>query len=141
MGTVEIFEHTADVGLRIRGDDLDDLFRTAAEGLFDYIVTNRSEVGVGVRETFQFRADSTAELFVFWLNELIFRCETRHTLYGEFQVRVASDGRSLEAQIGGEPIDRTRHVLDHEVKAVTRHGLEVHQEEQGGWVAEVVLDI
>ena len=32
MGTIEVFDHTADVGLRIRGDDLADLFRTAAGG-------------------------------------------------------------------------------------------------------------
>ena len=44
MGTVETFEHTADVGLRVTGSDLDDLFRTAAEGLFDYIVVNRDAV-------------------------------------------------------------------------------------------------
>jgi SHS2 domain-containing protein len=141
MGTVETFEHTADVGLRVRGADLDDLFRTAAEGLLDYIVANRSAVGVGVRESFEFAADSTAELLVFWLNELIFRCETRHTLYSSFRVRVSADGRSLHAEIGGEPIDRARHVLDHEVKAVTRHGLDLHRDETGGWVAEVILDI
>ena len=46
MGTIEVFDHTADVGLRIRGDDLDDLFRTAAEGLFDYVVANREAVRV-----------------------------------------------------------------------------------------------
>jgi SHS2 domain-containing protein len=44
VGTVATFDHTADVGLRITGNDLDDLFRTAAEGVFDYIVVNRGEV-------------------------------------------------------------------------------------------------
>ena len=76
-----------------------------------------------------------------WLNELIFLCETRHTLYTEFEVRVADDGLSLRAEVGGEPIDRDRHVLDHEVKAVTHHALDLHQDDGGGWVAEVILDI
>ena len=44
MGTIEVFDHTADVGLRVRATDLDDLFRTAAEGLFDYVVANRDAV-------------------------------------------------------------------------------------------------
>ena len=38
------------------------------------------------------------------------------------------------------PIDLVRHVLDHEVKAATRHGLLVEPSE-GGWLAEIILDI
>ena len=51
MGTVETFEHTADVGLRVTGADLDDLFRTAAGGVFDYIVVNRDAVRVDARQS------------------------------------------------------------------------------------------
>src|SRR5690242_9494482 len=77
VGTIETFDHTADVGLRIRAAGLDDLFRTAAEGLFDYIVTNRSEVRAGEVETVAVAAEAPADLLVAWLNELIFRSETR----------------------------------------------------------------
>ena len=85
-------------------------------------------------------AESSTELLAVWLNELIFRCETRHRLYTRFDVRVVDDGLSLEAEIAGEPIDRDRHVLDHEVKAVTRHGLSLERDGQE-WVAELILDI
>ena len=47
MGHMETFDHTADLGLRIRATDLGDLFQTAAEGLFDVIVANRDAVGAG----------------------------------------------------------------------------------------------
>ena len=141
MGTVDTFDHTADVGLRVTGVDLDDLLRTAAEGMFDYIVANRDAVRVTTREVVDLRGEAPVDLLVLWLNELIFRCETKHTLYTEFAVRVRDDGRSLHAEIGGEPIDRERHELDHEVKAVTLHGLDVHREDGGGWVAELILDI
>ena len=79
-------------------------------------------------------------LLLRWLDELIFRSETRHRLYARFDVRVAGDGTSLAAEIVGEPIDRGRHALDHEVKAVTRHGLVVRREGEG-WLAEMILDI
>ncbi len=141
MGTVETFEHTADVGLRITGVDLDDLFRTAAGGVFDYVVANRDAVRVTTRAAIELTADEPVNLLVAWLNELIFLCETRHTLYTEFDVRVAGDALSLRAEVGGEPIDRRRHVLDHEVKAVTHHALELRGDGAGGWVAEVILDI
>ena len=140
LGTVETFDHTADVGLRVTGADLDDLFRTAAGGLFDYIVANRDAVRTDHRESVELRGDDPADLLAAWLSELIFLCETRHTLYNAFDVRVAADGQSLHAEIAGEPIDPVRHELDHEVKAVTRHGLDLRPQ-PGGWVAEVILDI
>jgi len=91
MGTIETFDHTADVGLRIRGDDLDDLFRTAAEGVIDYIVVNRDAVRVEALESISLDAESTLDLLVAWLNELIFRTETQHRLYSKFDIRVAAD--------------------------------------------------
>lgn len=140
MGTIETFEHTADVGLRIRAEDLDDLFRTAAEALFDYVVANREAVRVAETESIALQADETAELLVTWLNDLIFRSETRHRLYNRFDVHLDDDGRGLQAEVGGEAIDGNRHVLDHEVKAVTHHGLTLRREGRG-WMAELILDI
>jgi SHS2 domain-containing protein len=140
MGTIEVFDHTADVGLRIIANDLDDLFRTAAGGLFDYVVANREAVQVDRTEVVSLASDSTANLLVEWLNELIFRSETEHVLFNRFEVEISVDGLSLEASIGGEAIDRDRHVLDHEVKAVTHHGISLERDGQG-WVAEVILDI
>ncbi|WP_435007326.1 archease [Tundrisphaera lichenicola] len=137
---IEVFDHTADVGLRVRGDSLDDLFRTAAEGLFDYVVANRIEVQVRQVEVLTLASDSTTDLLADWLAELIFRSETQHVLFTRFDVRVAADGLSLTAEVGGEAIDRDRHTLDHEVKAVTRHGLSLEFVD-GAWVAEMILDI
>jgi SHS2 domain-containing protein len=139
MGHAETFEHTADLGLRVVAHDLADLFQTAAAGLFDVIVANRDAVQVVVTERVALEAESPEDLLLAWLNELIFRCETQHRLYTRFHVAM-DDSRHLEATIGGEPIDRDRHLLDHEVKAATRHGLSVRSHE-GNWIAEVILDI
>jgi SHS2 domain-containing protein len=140
VGTIETFDHTADVGLRIRAESLDDLFCTAAEGLFDYVVANREDVRPDEIEKVSLRDDTAADLLATWLSELIFRSETLHRLYASFEVHVDDDGRRLDATIRGERIDRDRHVLDHEVKAVTRHGLRFEREGEG-WVAELILDI
>ncbi len=140
MGHAETFEHTADLGLRVVGEDLSDLFQTAAIGLFDVIIANREAVRAQETEQVELTADCPEDLLLQWLNELIFRCETRHRLYGGFAVAIDDSGRRLEATISGEPIDRTRHLLDHEVKAATRHGLFVEHRDNG-WVAELILDI
>jgi SHS2 domain-containing protein len=104
------------------------------------IVANRGDVQVVATESVSLSAESTEELLFKWLNELIFLSETEHRLYTRFDVALDATGCRLDGTIGGEPIDCGRHVLDHEVKAATRHGLSLRLE-QGGWIAEVILDI
>ncbi len=140
MGHSETFEHTADLGLRVTGTDLADLFQAAAEGLFDAIVANRDEVRDQESESVSLAAETLSDLLLAWLNELIFRSETRHRLYRRFDVNVGESPPRLEATIAGEPIDRDRHVLDHEVKAATHHGVRL-EPGPSGWIAEVIVDI
>jgi SHS2 domain-containing protein len=142
MGHAETFEHTADLGLRVFGNDLADLFEAAAVGLFDIIVVNRDQVRPIDTETITLTAETVADLFLAWLNELIFRSETGHRLFVRFRAQVDETGAEIQlhAEMAGEVIDRDRHILDHEVKAATHHGLIVGPVE-GGWQAEVILDI
>ena len=140
MGTSETFDHTADVGLRVWGNSLDDVFQTAAEGLFDLIVANRKDIRLDEVEKVSMHAESVGELLAAWLGELIFRSEIQHVVFGAFEVRVDEEMVRLDATLRGERIDPERHVLDHEVKAVTRHGLALEREGDG-WKAELILDI
>lgn len=140
MGRFETYEHTADLGLRVFAMDLGDLFQSAAAGLFAIIVDNFDQVHAAERESVILESVSIEQLLVDWLNELIFGTETCHRLYSEFKVMIDPSGSRLEATIGGEPIDRDRHLLDHEVKAATHHDLSVRRD-GNGWVAELILDI
>lgn len=136
--TYETFEHTADLGLRVRAGDLDSLFAEAARGLFSIIVANLDAVRAVESVHFKVTGDAPDLLLFDWLSELIYTFETRRLLLAEFEVRVGNDG--LTATARGEPIDRDRHDLDHEVKAITYHGLKLEREGEG-WVAEVIVDI
>ena len=140
MASVEMFDHTADVGLRVSAESLNALFQIAAEALFDYIVVNRCDVAEDLVEVVNLDAESPADLLAKWLNELIFRSETMHRLYTRFDVTVDNECLTLSAEIRGEAMDLDRHILDHEVKAVTQHGLALMRTETG-WIAELILDI
>lgn len=136
--TYETFEHTADLGLRVRAADLDTLFAEAARGLFSIIVANLDQVRPVESVDFKIVGDAPELLLFDWLSELIYTFETRRLLLSQFDVRVGQGG--LTATARGEPIDRGRHDLDHEVKAITYHGLKLEREDQG-WLAEVIVDI
>ena len=134
----ETFEHTADLGLRIRAPDLDTLFTEAAEALFGALVENLDAVQPQQLIEVQLTNDERDYLLFDWLNELLFRFDTEHVAFGRFEVQI-QDGR-LHGKAWGEPVDRSRHLLSHEVKAITYHGLRVEQTADG-WLAEVIIDI
>jgi len=134
----EAFEHTADLGLRIRAPDLGTLFAEAAQALFSTIVEDLGTVEARQRLEVKLTGDDRAFLLFDWLNELLFRFDTEHLLFSRFDVEV-HDG-DLTGTAWGEPFDPARHALDHEVKAITYHGLRVEQTAEG-WLAEVIVDI
>jgi SHS2 domain-containing protein len=135
---VEVFEHTADIGLRVRAESLDALFAEAARGLFGLIVENLDDVRPLRKETVPIDGSDREYLLFDWLNELLFRFDSGHMVYAAFDVHLNPTG--LRAEVQGEPLDPARHRLDHEVKAITYHGLKVEQSTDG-WLAEVILDI
>jgi SHS2 domain-containing protein len=134
----ETFDHTADVGLRIQAPTLSDLFVEAGRGFSSLIVANLADVRPVELRTLQVKGTEHDYLLFDWLNELVFLLDGEHLLFSEFEVSFHSEG--LTAICRGEVLDRARHRLEHEVKAITYHDLKVEQQ-PGGWLAEVILDI
>ncbi|NLX98998.1 MAG: archease [Rhodopirellula sp.] len=134
----EVFEHTADVGLRARATDLNELFAEAARALFSLILANPDSVRPVQEASIRIEGDQVEDLLFDWLAELLYRFDTNHLLFRDFHVAV--DAAGLEATARGEPVDLGRHELEMELKAITYHGLTVRRE-GGGWLAEVIVDI
>ncbi len=134
----EIFEHTADMGLRVRAESLDQLFTNAARGLFSIMVVNLDGVEPVQERTYDITGDETDLLLFDWLSELLYTFDTERLLLSEFNVQVNPTG--LTAICRGEPMNTARHEMDHEVKAITYHELKVNQTNEG-WVAELIVDI
>ena len=134
----ETFEHTADLGLRVRAPDLETLFAETAEALFAAIVENVSEVQARQRLDIRLEKDEREYLLFDWLKELLYHFDTEHIVFGRFEVHVGENG--LQGTAWGEPLDLARHVPLHEVKAITYHGFRVERSVDG-WLAEVIVDI
>jgi SHS2 domain-containing protein len=134
----EVFEHTADLGIRVRAHDLNTLFAEAGRALFSVIVENLEDVRPTDTVHVELKGQETDFLLLDWLCELLFTFESRRLLLTRFSVTVGD--RGLTGTATGERLDHSRHRLEHEVKAVTYHGLRVERSEEG-WLAEVILDI
>lgn len=140
MSAFELFEHTADVGLRVRAESLERLFVEAGRGVYSLIVENPEAIEPREQVAIELNAENLEGLFVDWLRELIYRFETEHLLLAAFDIEVTADRRRLRADCRGERADWSRHLPDNELKAVTYHRLRVEQT-AGGWEAEVIFDI
>jgi SHS2 domain-containing protein len=134
----ETFEHTADLGLRVRAADLDTLFAEAAACLFSAIVEDLGAVRPAQQIDVKIDGAEREYLLFDWLRELLYRFDSRHILLSRFEAHVGDGG--LEGSAWGEPFDPARHALTHEVKAITYHGLKVERTADG-WLAEVIVDI
>jgi len=134
----EIFEHTADLGLRIRTVELHELFEEAALALFSVIVTNADVIRPIQQRSFTIAGEQLDDLLRDWLAELLYTFHAGRLVFARFEVSI--DKGVLTARAHGEPIDRARHEIDVEVKAITYHGLKVERE-GGQWLAEVIVDI
>ena len=134
----ETFDHTADIGLRIRAATEEEMFCDAGRGLFSLLVDNIEQVQSCQTTTFNIIGNDRAYRLFDWLNELLYCFETEKWLFADFSVRLSPDG--LTATATGERFNADRHRLRHEVKAVTYHHL-VCEQTDNGWLAEVIFDI
>lgn len=160
---IELFDHTADLGLRVTAETLEGLFAEAGRGLLSILVVNPQAVQPVLSRRIELAADDLQWLLFDWLNELLFTFDTEKLLLCQFEIElageIASDAAAsgpsrslgsekppsasawqLRALCRGEACDPQRHAMDHEVKAITYHGLRVERTEHG-WKAEVIVDI
>ncbi len=134
----EFFDHTADIGIRARGTTLAELFTALARGLTELSVED-SCVQPSEARPVALSAPDVESLVLVWLQELLFWFSTERFLPAEFALDDVSP-TALRGQIRGERFDPQRHARGREVKAITRHRLEVRQR-GGGWQAQVIVDI
>src|SRR6516225_1635921 len=112
----ETFEHTADLGLRVRAADLNTLFAEAATCLFSAVVEDIGTIEAKESITIELAGTNREFLLFDWLRDLLLKCEEDHMVFGKFEVQVRAGG--LTGIASGESFDPERHQLAHEVKAI-----------------------
>jgi len=136
--SISIIETTADVGLEIREHSLSKLFESAAFGL-TYLTVDPGTIQESETETPAVESESLDNLFVGWLNELIYLRDAKGFVGKRFSVHFPSE-RKLTSVVMGGTLDLDSTARKIEVKAATRHTLKV---EQSGdlYIARVIFDI
>jgi len=129
---------SGDVGLRIRGNSLSDLFTNAAYGLY-HLVVNGSLIETGTTISIDAEGESLEGLLIAFLNELIYHMDT-HGFIGKKVIIHRIDQNSVNATIEGEEFTGRGHEWKLLLKAATYHDVHV-KENDGNWSAFVMFDI
>lgn len=140
MQRYEMIEHTADIGLRAFGKNINELFANAAYGLFDQIA-DLAKITCAYEENISLTADNPEELLIDWLNELLYLFSVKKFIFCQFFPQI-QDEKKLSAVVKGIKADSAvfRKYIKSEVKAATYHQLKIERKEDF-FVAEVIFDV
>ena len=133
-----LLNHTADLGIRIYGTDLRNLFENAGMALMHLMLRGVSPLKPSSYKLALAGTDS-ADLLVRWLGELLFLLEGENLVVTSIQILDMTPLR-VEATLDTVPFDPDFHEVLSEIKAVTYHQVEVAYK-HGRWEANVIFDI
>ena len=134
----ELLEHTADIGIRVRANNVNELFKNTASAMFQVIAEPKgSTTQVAEEISITLNAENIEQLFVNWLNELLSLSATKELIFTSFKVILLENNR-LETVACGAPMGDFR--IKAEIKAATYHELKLERT-ASGWIAEVIFDV
>ncbi len=135
----ELFEHTADIGVRGYGKTIEESFEEAAKAMISILVdldTIESKKTIKITA----EADSKEELLFEFLNEILAQIDIEGMIFREFKI-TKMEGNKLEAELTGEEFNPKKHHAKTQVKAATYSQLKVYKDEKGRWVSQCIVDV
>lgn len=131
---------SADAAFEASGSTLEEVFRDSAVATFEVMVDTKT-IKPLLRRDILVENHDVDGLLIDWLSELVFLKDSESLLFCGFDVNLRkNDVYVLKGVAMGEKINRDKHNLRSDVKAVTYHLLEVKKTDDK-WIARVVLDI
>ena len=138
MKRYEQFSHTADIGVRVFGKTLKELFENAAFAMFDILADLDGLKGEIVQD-FELTAPNNEELLISWLDELLYNFYTKHIIFYEFKVRELS-GDLVRAKAFGRSVSENRNRLKTEIKAATYYNLKIIKRDDY-YEVDIIFDV
>ena len=141
MSGYRVIEHTADIGIKVEGSSLKELFLNSAKGMVDLVVDCRivSNSQYQSFEKISLKADIKEQLLVKWLEELLYLFEVKNNIPISFNIIDIVD-TDLRAEVGIVPLDPEIHRIKYQIKAVTYHNLKI-EEKKGLFKTRIIFDI
>ena len=134
----EIIDHTADLGIVVKGGSIKELFVNAANAMTDLVV--KADIsGKGAKRKLIVEGEDLPDLMVRWLSEILYLFNGEQILVSAIEISSISPTR-LQSKLNVLSLNKGRHEILREIKAVTYHQIAV-EKTPDGWEARVIFDI
>ena len=134
----QIIDHTADLGIIVKGHDVNDLFIRAAQAMTDLIVKGDIRDKTAMRDLLV-EGEDFPDLMVRWLGEILYLFEGESLIVNSIEIKSISPIQ-LQATLTLASFEPKRHEVLREIKAVTYHQISVRKANDE-WEARVIFDI
>jgi SHS2 domain-containing protein len=134
----EIIDHTADLGIRVFGDNAADLFKNAALALSNLLADTRLLRG-SRSIVIQVSGDDWPDLMVNWLREILYLWNGQEELVQRVEIESIREKRMV-SRVFFDPYSPQKHILNREIKAVTYHQIQVI-DTGSRWEATIIFDV
>ncbi|MGR6036296.1 MAG: archease [Candidatus Nitrosoglobus sp.] len=134
----------ADVEFRAWGQDLAEVFISAADATMNMMIRNLNSIGPKQHRLLVLKNEALDMLLFDFLQELIYYKDSEQLLLRIAKVNIKEEKDTgtyyLQADAVGEKLDPQRHQQGVDVKAVTLHRFSL-KHNKNDWTANVLLDI
>lgn len=134
----EQFPHTADIGVRVFGRTLNELFENAAFAMFDVLADLEGLKGPIVKEI-EVTAPNKEELLIAWLDELLYYFYTKGIIFYEFKIDQLTDDM-VKAKAFGRDAAENKNRLKAEIKGATYYNLKIRKTDDY-YKVDIVFDV
>lgn len=133
---------TADLAFEAYGADYNELFENAGLAL-ESAQINISDISPSTVKELKLTGESPEDLLLSFLEELVFLKDAENLLFNSIVCKLTEEdeGYLLEVKLAGEKIDRNKHKLGVDVKAVTKHIYKLEKLPDRTLRCQVVLDV
>ncbi|MDI6860671.1 MAG: archease [Caldisericia bacterium] len=138
MKKFEIFPHTADIGIRVYGRNLKELFENSGEGT---LFLMREEENLQEKEeiNFEIKSDFIEMLLNKFLNEFIYLFDSKFFLIKNFKIEEFSEN-IIKGKLFGETFDEKKHKIKYAIKACTLEDM-IIEKVDNLYKVDIIFDI
>lgn len=143
MKKYEILEHKADLKIRAYGGNKEELFQNSLFGMVESMRAGIKKPEESAKREIKIKSSDLPCLLVDFLSEVLYLSQVNKEIYHEakFKKFIEPLTGPGQAELQAELIGKKVTTFGQEIKAVTYHNLDIHQEENGNWQATVLFDI
>ena len=136
MNHFELQSHVDDVRMRVKSQNLPELFSQALTGMAELIKPGAAQLNATIEKQLEVTAPDETALLINFLSDVLTHSHIEKAVFCRVEFSLLSQ-KHAQATIYGAPVDD----FDEDVKAVTFHEADIQQDEQGNYSTIVIFDI